>query len=66
MLQPHQLLAEYEAVISEEERKKLKDGAFEDVIRAAQVTPPFNLSLHLHVAISRRTCGIIAKIRMLI
>lgn len=37
MLQPHQLLAEYEAVISEEERKKLKDGAFEDVIRAAQV-----------------------------
>ncbi|XP_020270187.1 sucrose synthase 2 [Asparagus officinalis] len=44
MLQPHQLLAEYEAVISEEERKKLKDGAFEDVIRAAQegiVIPPW-------------------------
>nr|AMN16535.1 sucrose synthase [Albuca bracteata] len=44
MLQPHQLLAEYEAVISEDERKKLKDSAFEDVIRAAQeaiVIPPW-------------------------
>ncbi|KAG0483005.1 hypothetical protein HPP92_011089 [Vanilla planifolia] len=43
MLQLHQLLAEYEAVIPDGERQKLKDGAFEDVIRAAQeaiVIPP--------------------------
>lgn len=37
MLQPHQLLAEYGAVFSEADREKLKDGAFEDVIQAAQV-----------------------------
>ncbi|RWW15946.1 hypothetical protein BHE74_00036538 [Ensete ventricosum] len=36
MLQPHQLLAEYGAVFSEADREKLKDGAFEDVIQAAQ------------------------------
>ncbi|ONK61127.1 uncharacterized protein A4U43_C08F26520 [Asparagus officinalis] len=44
MLQPHQLLAEYETLISEDERKKLKDEAFEDVIKAAQegiVIPPW-------------------------
>ncbi|PKA47064.1 Sucrose synthase 1 [Apostasia shenzhenica] len=43
MLQRHQLLVEYEAVIPEGERQKLKDGAFEDVLRAAQeaiVIPP--------------------------
>ncbi|RRT76552.1 hypothetical protein B296_00009255 [Ensete ventricosum] len=43
MLQPHQLLAEYGAVFSEADREKLKDGAFEDVIQAAQeaiVIPP--------------------------
>lgn len=37
MLQPHQLLAEYAAAFSEADREKLKDGAFEDVIKAAQV-----------------------------
>nr|AOR83337.1 sucrose synthase A [Lilium davidii var. unicolor] len=36
MLQPHQLLAEYEAVIPKAEREKLKDGVFEDVLKAAQ------------------------------
>ncbi|KAJ8476240.1 hypothetical protein OPV22_019967 [Ensete ventricosum] len=44
MLQPHQLLAEYAAVFSEADREKLKDGAFEDVIKAAQeaiVIPPW-------------------------
>lgn len=44
MLQRHQLLAEYEAVIPEAERQKLKDGVFEDVLRAAQeaiVIPPW-------------------------
>ncbi|RWV80353.1 hypothetical protein GW17_00058396 [Ensete ventricosum] len=43
MLQPHQLLAEYAAVFSEADKEKLKDGAFEDVIKAAQeaiVIPP--------------------------
>ena len=38
MLQPHQLIAEFEAAISEEERQKLKDGVLEGVLRAAQVT----------------------------
>lgn len=37
MLQPHQLLAEYAAAFSEADKEKLKDGAFEDVIKAAQV-----------------------------
>lgn len=37
MLQPHQLLTEYETVISEADRKALKDGIFEDVLKAAQV-----------------------------
>ncbi|XP_074556169.1 sucrose synthase 2-like [Curcuma longa] len=44
MLQPHQLLAEYEATFSEADKEKLKDGAFEDVIKAAQeaiVIPPW-------------------------
>jgi len=37
MLQPHQIIAEYNSAIPEAEREKLKDGAFEDVLRAAQV-----------------------------
>jgi hypothetical protein len=37
MLQPHQIIAEYNTAIPEAEREKLKDGAFEDVLRAAQV-----------------------------
>lgn len=37
MLQPHQIIAEYNNAIPEAEREKLKDGAFEDVLRAAQV-----------------------------
>ncbi|KAH7655337.1 sucrose synthase protein [Dioscorea alata] len=44
MLQPHQLLAEFEAAISEEERQKLKDGVLEGVLKAAQeaiVIPPW-------------------------
>ncbi|KAH7683647.1 Sucrose synthase protein [Dioscorea alata] len=44
MLQPHQLLTEYETVISEADRKALKDGIFEDVLKAAQeaiVIPPW-------------------------
>ncbi|KAG6499583.1 sucrose synthase 2-like isoform X2 [Zingiber officinale] len=44
MLQPHQLLAEYGATFSEADKEKLKDGAFEDVIKAAQeaiVIPPW-------------------------
>ncbi|KAG6480296.1 sucrose synthase 2-like [Zingiber officinale] len=44
MLQPHQLLAEYGATFSEADKEKLKDGAFEDVIKAAQeaiVVPPW-------------------------
>ncbi|XP_008783098.2 sucrose synthase 1 [Phoenix dactylifera] len=44
MLLPHQLLAEYEAVIPEGDREKLKDGVFEDVLKAAQeaiVLPPW-------------------------
>ncbi|XP_042451625.1 sucrose synthase 1-like [Zingiber officinale] len=43
MLQQHQLLAEFEAAFTEDEKKILKDGVFEDVIRAAQeaiVIPP--------------------------
>ncbi|KAG6467459.1 sucrose synthase 1-like [Zingiber officinale] len=43
MLQRHQLLAEFEAAFSKEEREKLKGGGFEDVVRAAQeaiVIPP--------------------------
>ncbi|AQL05996.1 sucrose synthase1 [Zea mays] len=44
MLQPHQIIAEYNNAIPEAEREKLKDGAFEDVLRAAQeaiVIPPW-------------------------
>lgn len=44
MLQPHQLLAEYEDVIPEADRVSLKDGVFEDVLKAAQeaiVLPPW-------------------------
>ncbi|XP_042400323.1 sucrose synthase 2-like [Zingiber officinale] len=44
MLQPHQLLAEYGATFSEADKEKLKDEAFEDVIKAAQeaiVIPPW-------------------------
>lgn len=44
MLQPHQLLAEFEAVFSDGEREALKDGVFESVLRAAQeaiVIPPW-------------------------
>ncbi|KAJ8621269.1 hypothetical protein MRB53_029798 [Persea americana] len=44
ILQPHQLLAEFEAVIPEEEKQKLKDSAFGDVLRATQeaiVFPPW-------------------------
>jgi len=44
MLQPHQIIAEYNTAIPEAEREKLKDGAFEDVLRAAQeaiVIPPW-------------------------
>ena len=37
MLLPHQLQAEYKAVISPADREALKDGIFEDVINAAQV-----------------------------
>ncbi|KAJ6809549.1 sucrose synthase 2 [Iris pallida] len=42
ILQPHQLLAEYQAIIPKEDQDKLKDG-FEDVLRASQeaiVIPP--------------------------
>lgn len=38
MLQRHQLLGEFEAAFSEEEREKLKGGVFEEVVRAAQVS----------------------------
>ncbi|XP_020264275.1 sucrose synthase 2-like [Asparagus officinalis] len=44
MLQPHQLLHEYKAVIPEADRAKLKDGVFEDVLKAAQeaiILPPW-------------------------
>jgi hypothetical protein len=41
MLQPHQIIAEYNNAIPEAEREKLKDGAFEDVLRAAQVCTRF-------------------------
>lgn len=37
MLQPHQILAEYNSAIPESDKEKLKDGAFEDVLKAAQV-----------------------------
>lgn len=37
MLQPHQITAEYDAAIPEAEREKLKDSAFEDLLRGAQV-----------------------------
>jgi sucrose synthase len=33
MLQAHQIIAEYNNAISEADREKLKDGAFEDVLR---------------------------------
>uniref|UniRef100_I1PC36 Sucrose synthase n=1 Tax=Oryza glaberrima TaxID=4538 RepID=I1PC36_ORYGL len=36
MLQAHQIIAEYNNAISEADREKLKDGAFEDVLRSAQ------------------------------
>ncbi|XP_077236474.1 sucrose synthase-like [Tasmannia lanceolata] len=44
ILQPHQLLAEFEAVIPEGDRQKLKDGGFGDVLKATQeaiVMPPW-------------------------
>ncbi|ONK64508.1 uncharacterized protein A4U43_C07F26800 [Asparagus officinalis] len=44
MLQPHQLLAEYKDVIPEADHENLKDGVFEDVLKAAQeaiVLPPW-------------------------
>ena len=44
MLQPHQIIAEYNAAIPEGEREKLKDSALEDVLRGAQeaiVIPPW-------------------------
>lgn len=44
MLQPHQILAEYESVIPEADRHKLKDGVFEDFLKASQeaiVVPPW-------------------------
>ncbi|XP_008783137.2 sucrose synthase 1-like isoform X2 [Phoenix dactylifera] len=44
VLQSHQLLAEYEAVILEADREKLKEGFFEDVLQHAQeaiVIPPW-------------------------
>lgn len=44
MLQPHQIIAEYNSAIPEAEREKLKDGAFEDVLRAAQVCIRFRIS----------------------
>lgn len=37
MMQPHQITAEYNAAIPEAEREKLKDTAFEDLLRGAQV-----------------------------
>jgi sucrose synthase len=43
-LQPHQLLAEFERVIEEEERKKLNEGLFGEVLRSTQeaiVVPPW-------------------------
>ena len=39
ILQPHQITAEYNAAIPEAEREKLKDTAFEDLLRGAQVCP---------------------------
>jgi hypothetical protein len=66
MLQPHQITAEYNAAIPEAEREKLKDTAFEDLLRGAQVCitrthcsvipvmfPEFS-SLELHVGFSYR------------
>ncbi|KAJ3698065.1 hypothetical protein LUZ61_001770 [Rhynchospora tenuis] len=44
MLQPHQIIAEYNTAIPEADRAKLKDSAFDDVLRAAQeaiVLPPW-------------------------
>ncbi|KAI0507366.1 hypothetical protein KFK09_013489 [Dendrobium nobile] len=44
MLQPHQILAEYDSVIPEADRQKLKDGVLEDVLKSAQeaiVVPPW-------------------------
>ncbi|PKU67394.1 sucrose synthase 2 [Dendrobium catenatum] len=44
MLQPHQILAEYDSVIPEADRQKLKDGVLEDVLKAAQeaiIVPPW-------------------------
>lgn len=47
LLQPHQLLAEFEAVISEADQQRLKDSAFGDVLRAAQVSLDATLSVSL-------------------
>uniref|UniRef100_A0A1D1ZL72 Sucrose synthase n=1 Tax=Anthurium amnicola TaxID=1678845 RepID=A0A1D1ZL72_9ARAE len=44
MLQPHQLLAEFEAVIPEADKQRLKESAFGEVLRATQeaiVLPPW-------------------------
>ncbi|XP_058108730.1 sucrose synthase 1-like [Magnolia sinica] len=44
ILQPHQLLAEFEAVIPEGDKQKLKEGVFGGVLRATQeaiVLPPW-------------------------
>uniref|UniRef100_A0A1D1ZFE8 Sucrose synthase n=1 Tax=Anthurium amnicola TaxID=1678845 RepID=A0A1D1ZFE8_9ARAE len=44
MLQPHQLLAEFEAVFAEGDKQRLKGGVFWEVLRAAQeaiVLPPW-------------------------
>ncbi|KAK8960893.1 hypothetical protein KSP40_PGU005359 [Platanthera guangdongensis] len=40
ILQPHQILAEYESVIPEADRHKLKDGVFEDFLKASQYHLP--------------------------
>jgi Sucrose synthase len=47
MLQPHQIIAEYDSAIPEADREKLKDSAFDDVLRAAQVD--FYKSKNLHI-----------------
>ncbi|CAA7400743.1 unnamed protein product [Spirodela intermedia] len=44
MLQPHQLLSEFDAVFPEGDKQRLKDGVFWEVVRAAQeaiVLPPW-------------------------
>ena len=37
MLQPHELWAEFEAVIPDGDKEKLKEGAIGELLRAAQV-----------------------------